>query len=42
MRAYEASVLIDTPPEQVWPVLTDVAGWAAWDSGMTAVDGTSR
>lgn len=39
MRAYEASVLIDTPPEQVWSVLTDVASWPAWDSGVTAIDG---
>jgi uncharacterized protein YndB with AHSA1/START domain len=39
MRAYEASVFIDGPPERVWPVLTDVAGWPAWDSGVTAVDG---
>jgi len=39
MRAYEASALIDSPPEQVWAVLTDVAGWPAWDSGVSAVDG---
>jgi uncharacterized protein YndB with AHSA1/START domain len=39
MRAYEASVSIDTSPERVWPVLTDVAGWSAWDSGVSAVDG---
>jgi hypothetical protein len=39
MRAYEASTRIGIPPAQVWPVLTDVAGWPGWDSGVTQVDG---
>jgi uncharacterized protein YndB with AHSA1/START domain len=39
MRAYEASALIDAAPDQVWPLLTDVAAWPGWDSGVTQVDG---
>jgi hypothetical protein len=39
MRCYEATTLIEAPPEQVWPVLTDIAAWPAWDSGVTNVDG---
>jgi uncharacterized protein YndB with AHSA1/START domain len=39
MKHYEASATIDAPPEAVWAVLTDGAGWPAWDSGVTAVEG---
>jgi uncharacterized protein YndB with AHSA1/START domain len=39
MRSYEASSLIHATPEQVWPVLTDVASWPDWDSGVSSVDG---
>ena len=39
MRSYEATSLIEAPPEQVWPVLTDIAAWPSWDSGVTNVDG---
>jgi uncharacterized protein YndB with AHSA1/START domain len=39
MRSYDASSFIDASPEQVWPVLTDVAGWPGWDSGVSRVDG---
>ncbi|MGA2009274.1 MAG: SRPBCC domain-containing protein [Solirubrobacteraceae bacterium] len=39
MRAYEATALIDAGPEQVWPVLTDIAAWPSWDSGVSKVDG---
>jgi len=31
--------VIEAPPEQVWPVLTDIAAWTAWDSGVTNVEG---
>jgi uncharacterized protein YndB with AHSA1/START domain len=39
MRAYEATTLIEAPPEQVWPALTDIGAWPAWDSGVTNVEG---
>jgi uncharacterized protein YndB with AHSA1/START domain len=39
MRSYDATALIEAPPEQVWPVLTDIAAWPGWDSGVTNVDG---
>jgi uncharacterized protein YndB with AHSA1/START domain len=39
VRSYEASSLIEATPEQVWPVLTDIAAWPDWDSGVTRVDG---
>jgi uncharacterized protein YndB with AHSA1/START domain len=38
-RAFEASSFIETEPERVWSVLTDVAAWPTWDSGVTKVDG---
>jgi hypothetical protein len=31
--------VIEAPPEQVWPVLTDIAACPAWDSGVTNVEG---
>lgn len=39
MRYYEATVTIPAPPERVWAVLSDVAAWPDWDSGVDAVDG---
>jgi uncharacterized protein YndB with AHSA1/START domain len=39
MKHYEATAMIDAPPEAVWAVLTDGAAWPTWDSGVTAVEG---
>lgn len=39
MRSYQATALIDAPAEQVWRVLTDIAAWPSWDSGVIKVDG---
>lgn len=39
MRYYEATSTINASPEAVWAVLSDGAGWPAWDSGVDAVDG---
>lgn len=39
MRAYEATAVINAAPEQVWRVLTDIAAWPDWNSGVTKVDG---
>ena len=39
MRYYEATARIAASPEAVWAVLSDGAHWAAWDSGVDAVEG---
>jgi uncharacterized protein YndB with AHSA1/START domain len=39
MRAYEASADIAAPPDRIWSILTDGAGWSTWDSGVDAVEG---
>jgi uncharacterized protein YndB with AHSA1/START domain len=39
MRYYEAGSTIAASPEAVWAVLIDGAGWAAWESGVDAVEG---
>ena len=39
MRFYQATSLIQAPPERVWAVLSDLAAWPSWDSGVTSVDG---
>jgi uncharacterized protein YndB with AHSA1/START domain len=39
MRYYEATADIAAPPDRVWAVLVDGAGWSSWDSGVTAVEG---
>ena len=39
MRYYEATARIAASPEAVWAVLSDGARWAAWDSGVDAVEG---
>lgn len=39
MRSYEAGAAIAAPPEVVWAVLTDAAGYPSWESGVTRVEG---
>jgi uncharacterized protein YndB with AHSA1/START domain len=39
MRFYEATSTIAASPAAVWTVLSDGANWAAWDSGVDAVEG---
>jgi len=39
MRSYEASSLINAPPDAIWRILTDAAGYATWDSGVVSVKG---
>jgi hypothetical protein len=39
MKSYEARTTIGAPPEPIWTVLTDAAGYATWDSGIDRIDG---
>jgi uncharacterized protein YndB with AHSA1/START domain len=39
MRGYEATAMINVAPEQVWELLSDIAAWPNWDSGVRSVDG---
>lgn len=39
MKSFEASADIDASPAAVWDVVTDVAAWPSWDSGVEAVEG---
>jgi hypothetical protein len=38
-RSYEATSHINASLEEVWTVLTDVAAWPEWDSGVISVVG---
>lgn len=33
-HSYETSATIKAPPERVWEILTDAAGYTGWDSGV--------
>ena len=39
MPAYESSALINAPPQVVWDILTNIAAYPSWDSGVVRVDG---
>src|SRR6202453_2670139 len=39
MLYYEAAWVIAADAEAVWAVLSNGPGWAAWDSGVEAVEG---
>lgn len=39
MSAYETSALINASPQRIWDILTDVARYPSWDSGVVRVDG---
>jgi hypothetical protein len=39
MRSYEATTRIDAGADDVWAVLTDLAGWRDWDSGVDRAEG---
>ena len=40
-HSFQASATIAAPPAAVWKVLTDVAAWPTWDSGVESVVGTA-
>jgi uncharacterized protein YndB with AHSA1/START domain len=39
MKRFAASATVAAPPEAVWRVLADVAGWPAWEPNTTAAEG---
>jgi hypothetical protein len=39
VRSYEAVTRIEASPADVWALLTDVAAWRDWDSGVDRVEG---
>jgi len=39
VRVFEATSIIAASPENVWAVLTDVASWPDWESGIVRVKG---
>jgi hypothetical protein len=39
MRSYQATAVINSSAEHVWSLLTDVASWPTWDSGVSSVEG---
>jgi hypothetical protein len=39
VRSFEAVTRIEASPADVWAVLSDVAGWRDWDSGVDRVEG---
>jgi uncharacterized protein YndB with AHSA1/START domain len=39
MRKYSASTTIQAPPEAVWQILTDAAGYPSWDKTMERIEG---
>lgn len=39
MPSYQADSIISAAPQDVWPVLTDIAAWPRWDSGVSSVEG---
>jgi hypothetical protein len=40
VKFFEARSVINARPADIWPVLTDGARYADWDSGVDRVDGT--
>lgn len=39
MKVYKASTTIQAPVEKVWGILTDAAGYPAWDLTMVRIEG---
>lgn len=39
MKRYAAAITIQAPPEVVWGILTDAAGYPRWDKTMNRIEG---
>jgi hypothetical protein len=39
MKSFEASSVINAPPDRIWAILVDSARYPDWDSGALRVDG---
>ena len=39
MKSFEATSVISTTPDRIWPILVDGAHFPDWDSGVLSVDG---
>ena len=39
MKSHQAEATIDAPPEAIWAILADAAGYADWDSGIVSIAG---
>jgi uncharacterized protein YndB with AHSA1/START domain len=39
MKVYKASTTIQAPAEKIWNILTDAAGYPAWDLTMVRIEG---
>ena len=39
MKVYKASTTINAPAEKIWSILTDAAGYPAWDLTMVRIEG---
>jgi hypothetical protein len=39
MKSYDAATTVAASPERIWSILTDGAGYTAWDSGVERVTG---
>jgi hypothetical protein len=40
MLTYTATTTIDAPPEKIWRILTDAAGYTNWDPTMIRLEGS--
>jgi uncharacterized protein YndB with AHSA1/START domain len=40
MKSFAVTRSITAPPEAVWALLTDAAGWPSWDPGMKRIEGS--
>jgi hypothetical protein len=39
MKVYHATTTIEAPPETIWAILTNAAGYPEWDPGVDRIEG---